>query len=140
MDKSFIPSDADLTILEHIEKEPDGGYVLRIEGETCRLDVEDTPYVVTAVFSAEDDNGEITALVIRLNDGTTEPLDAAGLSIGKDNVPYCTVKQGAFPARLLRPAYYQLARHIRQDSDDLFYLEINSKRFYVSEKKDRLPQ
>ena len=124
---------------KHIEKDPGGGYLLRIEGETCRLRVEDTPYVVTAVSLVQDGEADHSRFMVRLNDGTTEPLDPATLYIGEANVPYCSVKEGAFPARLLRPAYYELAVYIRQEGDDLFFVELNNKRFYLQEKKNGPP-
>jgi hypothetical protein len=51
-----------------------------------------------------------------LSDATEERLDPATLSIGQENVLYCKVK-GEFPARFLRPAYYQLMEALVETED-----------------------
>ena len=43
-----------------------------------------------------------------LSDGTEADVDPATLRVGPDDVPYCTVKDGAFEARLSRAAAFQL--------------------------------
>lgn len=64
--------------------------------------VEDVPWVVTRLERRGD------ALYGFLNDGTEETIDPASLRIGTADVPYCTVKDGAFDARLSRAAAFQL--------------------------------
>jgi hypothetical protein len=88
----------------HLERAPDGSYRLRMGDEQVPIEVDDTPYVVTAV-SAGPEGAEI-----RLNDGSVERLDGGSLQVGEGEVLYCTVKEGAERARFLRPAYYQIAR------------------------------
>ena len=66
------------------------------------VEVADAPFVVGRV----ERRGE--TLRAWLNDGTEEDVDAATLRIGRDDVPYVTVKGGAFEARLSRAAAYQL--------------------------------
>ena len=67
-----------------------------------RVRVDDAPLVVTR---AEPWDG---GLRLTLNDGTAEPLDPATLRLGAGDVPYATVKQGAFDARFTRAAAWQL--------------------------------
>jgi hypothetical protein len=83
-----------------------GRYLLRVDGKTCELEVADTFFTVRRV----DQEGE--ALAVRLNDGTWHRVDPAGLWLGEDEMVYCLVKEGRFPARFARPAYYQLAQWI----------------------------
>ena len=64
--------------------------------------VDDAPWVVTRV----ERRGE--GLHAILNDGSETLIDPATLRIGAGDVPYCTVKDGAFAARLSRAATFQL--------------------------------
>jgi hypothetical protein len=64
--------------------------------------VDDVPWVVTRVERRGD------RLHAILNDGTETVIDPATLRIGSGDVPYGTVKDGAFEARLSRAATYQL--------------------------------
>ena len=64
--------------------------------------VADAPFVVIRIERRRD------TLHAFLNDGMDEPVDPGTLTVGPGDVPYCAVKQGAFHARLARPAAYQL--------------------------------
>jgi uncharacterized protein len=64
--------------------------------------VDDVPWVVTRVERRDD------ALRGILNDETETVIDPATLRVGPGDVPYCTVKEGAFEARLSRAATFQL--------------------------------
>jgi hypothetical protein len=64
--------------------------------------VADAPFVVTRI----ERRGE--ALHAWLNDGAEQDVDPATLRIGPRDVPYGTVKDGAFEARLSRAAAFQL--------------------------------
>src|ERR1041384_3046043 len=66
------------------------------------IDVEDRPWVVIRV----DRHGD--GLRAILNDGTETIIDAASLAIGAGDVPYATVKEGRFEARVSRAATCQL--------------------------------
>jgi hypothetical protein len=117
---------------QHIEKDSKAGYILRVENETCQLVVEDTPYVVAGIAFVDSDPEKGEYFRIRLNDETEEELDMESFFIGKDNVPYCRVKNGEFPARFLRAPYYCLAEHIHQETEDRFYILLNRKKFYIN--------
>lgn len=88
-----------------VRRRPDGGFMLEMGEERAPLEVEDTPFVVREV-----DGDPEQGFWIVLNDDTREPLDPATLRIAPDNALVCRAKGGAFEARFLRPAYYQLAR------------------------------
>jgi len=64
--------------------------------------VEDAPFVIGRV----ERRGE--TLHAFLNDGTDADVDPATLRLGARDVPYCTVKDGAFEARFSRAAAFQL--------------------------------
>ena len=57
--------------------------------------------------------------------------DPETLRISSESVLYCTVKNNQFPARFLRPAYYQIAENIAEDEADGFVLLINNKRYPI---------
>lgn len=66
------------------------------------VEVADVPWVVTRVERRGD------GLHVVLNDDSREDIDPATLRIGARNVPYCTVKGGAFEARFDRAAAFEL--------------------------------
>ncbi len=94
-----------------IERDPEGGYRLSVGLEYAPIDVEDTPYFVRRVDLTEE------GAALRLSDGTDEALDPATLRVGGANVLYCAVKGGEFPAKFLRPAYYQLMERLEETGD-----------------------
>jgi hypothetical protein len=100
----------------------DGIYVLRQDGKTCQLEVEDTFFVVRLAEKQGD------RVILTLNDGEREELDPSSLYLGADQVFYCRVKQGRFPARFLRPAYYQLADLVVAEGEG-FSLELAGRRY-----------
>ena len=89
-----------------LQPDPAGGYKLVVGVEWAPVRVEDTPYVVRQVTIAAD------RAMLHLSDGTDEELIAATLRQNEDNVLYCDVKEARFPARFLRPAYYQLMERL----------------------------
>lgn len=102
---------------EHLKQDDGGRYFIELNGEVCGLEVEDTAFVVTAVYGARNACG-LEELEITLSDDTRERLDAATLTVGRDNVLYCRVKNNRFPARFTRKSYYQLAEFIEPDGDE----------------------
>ena len=106
----------------------DGRYVLRIGKEVCELEVADTFFVVRAV-EPEDNKIKVT-----LNDSSAELVDPADFWIGKENVIYCLVKNRSMPARLLRPAYYQLAQFIEELPEGGFAIKLADKHWPLKER------
>lgn len=103
----------------HLE---DGVYLLRVGKQSCQLEVEDTFHVVkSADLGAE-------AVTLALNDGSRQALDPASLWLNAAGVLYCRVKEGAFPARFLRQAYYQIAEGFVEDGEG-FALELAGRRW-----------
>ncbi len=94
---------------EHLELLEDGSYIIRIDGDICALTVKDTAFVVWGVDKTD------SKILLSLSDWTQEELDPDMLWIGENNVLYCTVKEGRYPCRFSRKAYYQIAQWIEEE-------------------------
>jgi hypothetical protein len=106
---------------------PDGRGRLELGEDRADVIIEDTPWVVTGV------EGEpAMGFTVVLNDDTREPLDAASLRVGRDNVLYCRVKQGMHEARFLRPAYYALLRHAEASAAGETVLAVRGQRVVLA--------
>jgi len=115
---------------EHLEPDSKGGYQIRLEKETYPVIVEDTPFVVRVIEKIEAPREYIK---IKLNDDTEEILDIDTLWIGKNNIPYCWVKNKRFPARFTRKAYYELAKYINE-RQGRYFVFLGNKRYYLKDK------
>jgi hypothetical protein len=105
---------------------PDGRARLELGEDKADVVIEDTPWVVTAV------EGDSTrGFTVVLNDETREPLDAASLRVGAENVLYGRVKGGAHEARFLRPAYYDLLRHAEPGAAGQVLLPVGGRRVAI---------
>jgi hypothetical protein len=100
-------------------------YVIHWARNTCSLEVEDTAFVVRRV------DGEEMAFSLHLSDDSVEKLAPETLSVGRENVLYCTVKNGRFPARFTRAAYYQLADHIEEEEGGGFFLRVGERKYPI---------
>ena len=100
----------------NMQRNSRGRYVLHWDGNICSVEVEDTAFVVRRV------DKEQNAFCLYLSDDSVESLIPETLSVGRENVLYCTVKNGRFPARFTRAAYYQLAEHIEEEEGGGFFL------------------
>jgi uncharacterized protein len=107
-----------------IKQNPDGSFYLQVAEERAPITVEDTPYVVKTI-----EGNAHTGFTVVTNDEEREPLDAATLEIGPDNVLYCRVKGGAFRARFLRTAYYHLSTAFEADKRGGFSITIGGRRY-----------
>jgi hypothetical protein len=110
----------------HVRRHPDGGYQIVMGDEHARIEVEDTPFVVTSVSS----NAE--GFRLTLNDGNVETLDPATLRVEAGEVLSCAVKGGTERARFLRAAYYQLVPFIGEDEGGRFSLHSGTKRYRLA--------
>ncbi len=110
---------------EHMDLDEKGRYVISWRNERCVVDVEDTAFFVQAVEKID------SSFILHLSDETQEKLDPNTLYIGERNVLYCRVKGGRFPARFLRPAYYQIANYIEEDKDG-YFLYSEGKKYYLN--------
>jgi hypothetical protein len=100
-----------LLFSQHLRKTPEGHYEITIGSDSVPVEIDDAPYVVTRVTASP---GHM--LTLHLNDESEEVLDPSTLYVGQENVLYCCVKRKAHIARFLRPAYYQLAAYVQEDT------------------------
>lgn len=120
---------------ENLKQDDDGQYFIELNKEICYLDVEDTAFVITAVYKTKDPVSGCEQLEILLSDDGREHLDLSTLAVGGDNVMYCRIKEGRFVARFTRKSYYQLAEFIEQDdTGNTFYLPFNGEKYYIKNK------
>jgi uncharacterized protein len=120
-------------LYEKLDFSEDGRFFLAGETGSFFPEVADTPFVVSRVDRTEArQGGEQIELRLR-HLPRPEALDPATLAAGRDNVLYCRVKNGRFPARFSRPAYYQIAEFIEEDQDSgAFFIELNGTRYPIS--------
>ena len=122
------------SFFRQMELDDAGRYIILWGGKRCYVDVEDTAFVVRSVSQVTEKGTNRAEFKIRLSDDTEEELMPHTLYLGKDNVLYCKVKNGAFPARLNRAAYYQLAAHVEADGEG-YVLPANGKKFKIGSKE-----
>ena len=97
---------------------PDGRGRLELGEDKAWVEIEDTPWVVTAV---DGDPGR--GFSLHLNDETTEPLDPTTLTVGPEHVLYTRAKAG-HRVRFLRNAYYALTRWAEPTADGSIALTV----------------
>ena len=118
---------------ENLRIDECGKYRVELGDECCYLDVEDTAFVVTALYKRKQDQDVEDHFHILLTDDSLEELDLSTISVGNDNVLYCKVKCGRFMARFSRNSYYQLAEFIEQDEkDNGFFIKANGEKYYIN--------
>jgi hypothetical protein len=120
---------------QSLKRDESGKYYIELENDLASLEVEDTAYVVTAVykFGSRDDGNE--RLSVLLNDETLEELDCGSLRVGDQNILYCTVKPDGHDARFLRSSYYQIAEYFDyDDAGDSYFLPLNGTRYYIKNR------
>ena len=118
---------------EHLRIDECGKYLIELGEERCYLDVEDTAFIVSAVYKTQlPDNGR-DQIDILLSDDSCEKLEMQSLHVGRDNVLYCRVKEGKFTARFARISYYQLAEFIEQsENGNHFYIDLNGEKYLIN--------
>ncbi len=76
-----------------LEIGPEGSYLLRNEQESCSVEVQDTPFVVTALWPSK---GPHEQFFIKLNDETVETLEMETLVISAKKYSLLHDKTGPF--------------------------------------------
>jgi hypothetical protein len=108
---------------------PDGRARLELGEDKADVTIEDTPWVVTAVEGSPRDG-----FTLVLNDDTREPLDPHTLRVGAEEVLYARAKAGRHEVRFLRPAYYQLVRHVESAPDGAIVLPVAGERITIPKR------
>ena len=111
-----------------IGRHPDDGRTILDNGyDWCYLAVDDAPCFVVALWATAD------AVMLRLADGTEEPLDPATLREGPGGALYTRVKAhargGAFDAKLTRAAQAALEPLVVEDAAGQPCLVVGTARY-----------
>jgi len=118
---------------ENLKVDDCGRHFVELNDEICFLDVEDTAFVITAVWKIKDPESGDERLEILSSDDEREELDPKTLTVGENNIMYCQIKDGKFKARFTRKSYYQLAEFIEQgDADNIFFVSLNSEKYFIN--------
>jgi len=120
---------------QNLKRDESGKYYIELENDLASLEVEDTAYVVTAVYKFGTRGEGNERISVLLNDETLEELDCASLRIGDQNILYCTVKADGHDARFLRSSYYQIAEFFDYDeAGDSYFLPLNGARYPIKDR------
>jgi hypothetical protein len=120
---------------QHLRRDESGRYIIELGPDRCYIEVEDSPYVVKAVYSFNSEESGDASLYLLLNNEDLDQLDPTTVRIGAHNVMYCSVKDNRFTARFSRPSYYQLADFICHDEEaDSYYISLNNERYYIQDE------
>jgi uncharacterized protein len=118
---------------EHLKIDECGKYLIELGEERCYLDVEDTAFIVAAVYKTQPPDNGRAQIDILLSDDSCEKLEMQSLHVGTDNVLYCRVKEGKFTARFSRNSYYQLAEFIEQsENGNHFFINLNGVKYLIN--------
>ncbi len=117
---------------DHLDYSPEDGFFISWQGRRHLLDAADTPFVITRVDRNGQANGGESIILTLKHLQDQEALDPTTLKVGNHNILYCRIRNGRFPARFSRPAYYQLAQWIEADSQTgEFFLELSGERYPI---------
>jgi len=109
-----------------------GRYLIELGTERCYLDVEDTAFVVAAVYKTKLPGNGLEQIDILLNDDSCEKLEMNSIYTGRDNVLYCRVKEGKFTARFSRNSYYQIAEFIELSENGVdYFINLNGENNFI---------
>ncbi len=115
-----------------LEQLPDGSFILTEKGESCRLDVADTPFVITRIDAERDNSGKERILLKLKHLEGFEVLEPETVKSGRGNVLYCRVRGGRHLARFSRSAYYQIADFFREEiPEESYCIELNGRKFAI---------
>jgi uncharacterized protein len=107
-----------------IARHPDDGRFILTNGyDWTYFEVEDTPFFVASLRATPD------GPVLRLFDGTEEPLDATTLRLDAEGRVRLRVKGGRFDAKLTRDAQIALAPFLAETPEGALSLVISGVRY-----------
>jgi hypothetical protein len=111
--------------MKNLERLPEGKFRVLCMGETNLIEAEDVPYVVQAIHIGKD------KIELIFPGDYREALDPNTLRVGRDNVLYCQIRQGAFTARFNRKPYLELTRLVDRDRGKKFVLNWQGKKYPI---------
>ncbi len=119
---------------QHLQQDASGACFIAIGHQRYPVHVEDAAFVVWGLRWAQESDGGGECAYILLSDESVEKLDPGTLRIGKNNIPYCRVKNGAFEARFSRSSYQALVERLQYDpSIDRFAIYLDGLPYPLSE-------
>jgi hypothetical protein len=117
---------------QNLHLDESGGYYIEYANDIASVEVEDTAFVVRAVYRTGSAEGGDEKISVLLSDDSCEELAPETLRVGRENVLYCFVKGKRFPARFLRASYYQMADYLAQEEGRAdFFLALNGRKYYL---------
>ena len=111
------------SFFEMLEVDEQGRYRIRSDKEICYIEVEDTPFVVSAIRT--DQQGDIKLV---LNNLKSFDLNPAKLFAGKNNILYTTLPDG-ITVRFSRSAYYTFALMLEEDDKGSLSLSMGGRTY-----------
>ncbi len=119
---------------QHLRRDASGAYFIGMGHQQYPVHVEDAAFVIRGLRWATGPDGSAECAYLLLSDDSVEKLDPCTLRIGKNNIPYCKVKLGAFEARFSRSSYQVLAERLQYDPGAGGYaISLNGQRYLLSE-------
>ena len=116
-----------------IRKHPeDGRFILTNGWDWTYFTVKDAPFFVRHVDVAAGD-----APVLRLSDGTEEPLDPGTVTVSGEGILYAKVKGGEFEARFLASAQSAMVAVLAEGEGGEPCVELRGARFPVRTRDAR---
>ena len=116
-------------LYRHLRRDEKGRYLIEFDSERSYVDVEDTPFVIKAIYRSPSHEKE-DSIDLLMPDGGMEKLDPSTLRIGDNDALYCTISRQGFDARFSRASYYQIAEYIEQEHD-AYFISLNGHRYYI---------
>ncbi|NSW99706.1 DUF1285 domain-containing protein [bacterium] len=103
---------------QNLKRDEQGLFYVEENNSRAYVNFEDKPYIVKSIDISEDNR-----ILLNLNDFSCESLNIDTL-IFKENIPYCSVKNGKYEAKFSRPALHQIAKAITSKNGSYY---INSR-------------
>ena len=115
---------------QNLRQDDSGCYFIEIGRQQYPVHVEDTAYVVWSIYWCRDGTGFQECVYILLSDNTLEKLNPETLRIGRDNIPYCRIKNQRYEARFSRASYYKLAERLQHDpANDSYFISLDGRQY-----------
>jgi len=129
----IVRNDLIQLFLANLQRSSSGEYAIELNHNRCSVSAADTPFVVSTVDRTKAENSSEEQIVLSLRHfERSENLDPSSLWVGENDVLYCQISKGRFPARFSRPAYYQLTEWLQEDStNDEYFIYLNGKAYFI---------
>ena len=107
----------------------EGGYLIRIGGQTNPVIVEDAPFLVRGLFVENTEDG-LDVIRLALNDGRTIDLEPSSLRAPDGRSVYCAIPGAGMEAKFSKDALQLFGKFLEHDPvSGAYVLEFNGGRF-----------